>query len=309
MTPASLVNTRIASGVVPFQFVTAAPRRRARIIMTAVFWLLSLLPLSWAQALGAWLGAGAARLPGRYGTRLQQNYLQAFPERTLAQLQEARRAAGRMLLETPYFWMRNNPVEGLNIAPANFHEATDVLLARGKGLILLSPHLGGFELLGPLFAQRYPSTVLFKPPHRPWLRDWVERTRSRPNLAMAPATPRGVRMLVKALKRGETIGILPDQCPGGGEGDWAPFFGKSAYTMNLVQRLQALSDAPIVLVFAERLPGARSYHIHMEVLTEPLSSDRQTAASHLNSKLEQLIARAPEQYLWGYNRYKHPRGA
>ncbi|GGP17756.1 lysophospholipid acyltransferase family protein [Silvimonas iriomotensis] len=277
--------------------------------MTAIFWLLSLLPLPWAQALGALLGSSVARLPGRYGTRLQQNYLQAYPDSSSIQFREASRAAGRMVLEMPYFWMRENPMSRLDISPANFHETTDALLAQGKGLILLSPHLGGFELLGPLFAQYSPSTVLFKPPHQPWLRDWIERMRSRPNLAMAPATPRGVRMLVKALKRGETIGILPDQCPGGGEGDWAPFFGKPAYTMNLVQRLQAISGAPIVMVFAERLGASCAYHIHLKVLAEPLSTDRQVAAAHLNNQIEQLIARAPTQYLWGYNRYKRPRGA
>ena len=277
--------------------------------MTVFFWLLSLLPLNWAQNVGALLGIGIARLPGRYGMRLRQNYVQAFPECSAAQLKEASRAAGRMMLEMPYFWMRANPIKRLHIAPANFHETTNALLAQGKGLILLSPHLGGFELLGPLFAQHGASTVLFKPPRQPWLHAWIERMRSRPNLAMAPATPRGVRMLVKALKRGETIGILPDQCPGGGEGDWAPFFGKDAYTMNLVQRLQAISGAPIVLVFAERLSAARSYHIHMEVLTEPLSANRQDAAICLNARLEQLISRAPTQYLWGYNRYKTPRGA
>jgi KDO2-lipid IV(A) lauroyltransferase len=134
--------------------------------------------------------------------------------------------------------------------------------------------------------------------------------RTRHNLAMAPATPRGVRMLVKALRRGEAVGILPDQVPSGGEGTWAPFFGKPAYTMTLVQRLQQLTGAPIVIVAAERLPRGAGYRGHLRILREGglLPEDASAAAAVINAGIEDLIAVMPTQYLWGYNRFKTPAG-
>jgi KDO2-lipid IV(A) lauroyltransferase len=113
--------------------------------------------------------------------------------------------------------------------------------------------------------------------------------------------------VVRALKRGEAVGILPDQTPTAGEGVWAPFFGKPAYTMTLVHRLHRLSGAPIVLMFGERLPRGKGYRAHMRVL-ETLPEDVAQAAGRINAEIEQLIALAPTQYLWGYNRYKQPKG-
>jgi KDO2-lipid IV(A) lauroyltransferase len=127
-------------------------------------------------------------------------------------------------------------------------------------------------------------------------------------MQMAPADPRGVRMLVRALKRGEAVGILPDQTPTAGEGVWAPFFGKPAYTMTLVHRLHRLTGAPVVALFAERLPRGAGYRLHWEEIGD-LPEDATQAATRINAAVERLIAVAPTQYLWGYNRYKHPKGA
>jgi KDO2-lipid IV(A) lauroyltransferase len=276
--------------------------------MTVLFWLVSQLPLAWNQACGAALGTLIGALPGRYGERLKANYRNAFPRATASDVRAAARSAGRMMLEMPYFWMRRAPLAHVHVTPANFHEPVTALLARGKGVILLSPHLGGYELLGPLFAQHAKCTVLFKPPRREALKLWVERMRAGTNLAMAPANFRGVRMLLKALLRGEIVGILPDQCPPAGEGAWAPFFNKPAYTMTLVQRLQAQTGASIVLVVAQREAARGHYHIDVQPLTEPLPADPQAATVVLNSHLERLISKAPDQYLWGYNRYRKPGG-
>jgi KDO2-lipid IV(A) lauroyltransferase len=278
--------------------------------MTFLSWLISRCPLFLLEIVGGALGLLAARLPGRYGRRLKENFRQAFPDVTDEMLAEAARSTGRMVIEMPYFWSRKR----LTAKLAGFSEHTwpelDRLLAKGKGLILLVPHLGCFEVLPQAYAQRDKKvTALYKPPHQPWLRDWIERMRTRPNLTMAPANPRGVRLLVKALKRGESVGILPDQVPTGGDGVWAPFFGRPAYTMTLVQRLQQMTGAPIAVVFAERIRHGSTYVAHMRVLEEMLPDDPVAAATLLNRTIESLIAEAPTQYLWGYNRYKHPAGA
>ncbi|MGY8526260.1 lysophospholipid acyltransferase family protein [Paracidovorax citrulli] len=277
--------------------------------MTFLFWLISRLPLRWLQAAGGALGLFAAWMPGRYRDRLRANFLHAFPDATPAMIAEAARSAGRMIFEMPYFWSR--PIIKADLYDFNetVWPAIERLLERGQGLIVLTPHFGCFEVLPQSYAVRGPVTALFKPPNQPWLRQWIEKIRTRPNMAMAPANPRGVRMLVKALKRGEAIGILPDQVPTGGEGAWAPFFGRPAYTMTLVQRLQQWSGAPLAIVAAVRLPQGAGYQAHIRVIDGMLPDDPAEAAAVINRTVEELIALAPAQYLWGYNRYKHPAGA
>ncbi|MEK7320052.1 MAG: lysophospholipid acyltransferase family protein [Pseudomonadota bacterium] len=278
--------------------------------MTFIFWLISRLPLRALHAIGGALGLLAARLPGRYGRRLEENFRHAYPDVSDAMLAEAARHSGRLIMEMPYFWSRKS----ITVRTDNFDDHLWPELARleaaGNGVIVLTPHLGCFEVLPQSYARLRRVTAMFKPPHQAWLREFVERMRSRPNMAMAPANPRGVRMLVKALKRGEAVGILPDQVPSGGEGTWAPFFGKPAYSMTLVHRLQQLTKAPVVMVYAERLPKGAGYRGHLRILSDGgmLPEDPAAASAVINAAIEDLITIDPTQYLWGYNRYKCPTG-
>ena len=126
---------------------------------------------------------------------------------------------------------------------------------------------------------------------------------------VAPATLAGVRMVLKHLKRGGCSVVLPDQVPGLGEGEWAEFFGRPAYTMTLLGRLQEASNAALVFCFAERLPKGAGYRLHLEAAEAPLPADRNEAARQVNARVERLVRACPSQYLWGYNRYKRPAGA
>ena len=177
-------------------------------------------------------------------------------------------------------------------------------LGGGKGLIFLTPHLGCFEISALYGARRLPLTILYRPPKRAGLEALMQAGRARAQARLAPANLHGVRLLIKALRRGEAIGILPDQAPGVGEGEWADFFGRPAYTMTLVSRLQASTGAAVVMAFAERLPQGAGYRLHLErVAADPLSP------AALNRAVERVVSRCPGQYLWGYNRYKVPAGA
>jgi KDO2-lipid IV(A) lauroyltransferase len=174
----------------------------------------------------------------------------------------------------------------------------------GKGLIFLTPHLGCFEISALYGARRLPLTVLYRPPKRAGLESLMQAGRARARARLAPANLQGVRLLIKALRRGEAIGVLPDQAPGVGEGEWADFFGRPAYTMTLVGRLQASTGAAVIMAFAERLPRGAGYRLHLErVSADPLDP------AALNRAVEQVVSRCPAQYLWGYNRFKVPAGA
>jgi KDO2-lipid IV(A) lauroyltransferase len=118
----------------------------------------------------------------------------------------------------------------------------------------------------------------------------------------------GVRMLAKFLKKGSPIGLLPDQVPQEGEGVWADFFGRSAYTMTLPAKLAQLGDAVVIITYAERLSFGRGYVVRFVPFSGSLEGDTAAQARAINQAMEQLIARCPAQYYWSYNRYKVPSG-
>jgi KDO2-lipid IV(A) lauroyltransferase len=170
----------------------------------------------------------------------------------------------------------------------------------GRGIIFLAPHLGCFELGALYVARRLPFTVLYRSPKYRSLEPLFTAGRARWQMKLAPAKLKGVRMLYRALERGEAVGLLPDQAPTLGGGAWAEFFGRPAYTMTLPRKLQRASGAAVIMAFAERLPDGRGYRLLLDSLgTEDLTEER------LNQAIEALVRRHPEQYLlWGYNRYK-----
>jgi KDO2-lipid IV(A) lauroyltransferase len=116
-----------------------------------------------------------------------------------------------------------------------------------------------------------------------------------------------VRELFSALKRGEEVGFLPDQVPGAGEGEWSQFFGRPAYTATLAPKLARRADLACFLAYARRLPRGAGYHLVIRPLPRPPADA--DPVRYLNRALEDLVRECPEQYLWGYNRYKTPRGA
>ncbi len=276
-------------------------------IITLIFKSLGALPLSVLQRLGIFFGWLAWCLPGSYKESARKNLQQAFLDSNPRVLRAAMMSVGQLMFEMPYWWTRRDERAMDAALQCDNWQQFDDAISLNKGVILLSPHLGCFELLGPIFGARYPATVLFRPPRMVWLSSWIIKMRSRRQLTMAPANQSGVRTLVKTLLRGRVIGILPDQVPVDGEGVWAPFFGQPAYTMTLVHRLQQLTGSPIFVLAAERKAVGQGYLLHCKLLDAPLPDDAEAAATVINQEMEALIRKMPEQYLWGYNRYRKPK--
>ena len=184
--------------------------------------------------------------------------------------------------------------------------------ASGRGVLFLTPHLGCFEITAQALAQRFGAehgdlTVLYRPAREPGLAQVMESARNRPGLEAVPTTLAGVRQMIKALRAGRAVGLLPDQVPPEGMGQWAPFFGKPAYTMTLAARLAAQTGACVVLIWGERLPWGRGYRLHTSALAHELSADLDVAVVQINQAMERLVLQRPGQYLWGYARYRGPR--
>jgi Kdo2-lipid IVA lauroyltransferase/acyltransferase len=149
--------------------------------------------------------------------------------------------------------------------------------------------------------------VLFRPARKAWMAELVANSRNRPGLATVPTNLAGVRQMIKALRKGEAVGLLPDQVPPDGMGLWTPFFGKDAYTMTLAARLSAQTGATVLVGFGERLSLGRGYVLHIFPLKQVLSDDLNIAVQQMNTEMEALIRTCPTQFLWGYGRYKDPR--
>lgn len=208
------------------------------------------------------------------------------------------RESGKTLLESLALWQK--PETSLLEAVRTVHNwsAVNDALALGKGIIFLTPHLGCFEITSIYYGSKHPITVLYRPPKLKYLHILIEQGRQRTGVTLAEANASGVRKLMQALKRGEAIGILPDQIPAEGEGEWAPFFGKPAYTMTLASKLAEKSGASIIMAFGERLPNGQGYDIHLSKV------DSIATTTLLNQAIERQIAQCPSQYLWQYDRYK-----
>ena len=269
-------------------------------------------PLWLLHALGAPLGWVVFLLSPSYRARLKANAAQAGVPWEVARGAVA--AAGRMLAELPPLWLRPAGAPLPMRVRWQGAELVDAALAAGRGLVLLTPHLGCFEACAQSYAERWGRgrgaiTVLYRPARKRWLRPLVEGARRRPGLDAAPATLAGVRQMMRALKDGKVVGLLPDQVPPDGLGVWAPFFGKPAYTMTLAARLVQQTGCALLLVWGERLPRGRGYVAHVSALDAPLPPAPGDAAAAINRAMEALILQCPAQYLWGYHRYKAPRVA
>jgi Kdo2-lipid IVA lauroyltransferase/acyltransferase len=268
--------------------------------------LIARLPLWLAHRLGTVLGWTLYGISPTYRRHLNEN-LERAGYRDAGLRRAAIAAAGQMLTETPAMWLR--PQQRVAALVKEVEGLEQALAAReqGRALLFLTPHMGCFEIAAQYAAQHTPITVLYRAPKLGWLDPLMREGRGRGGIRLVPADFTGVRELFSALKRREAAGFLPDQVPGEGEGEWEPFFGKLAYTATLAPKLARRTDIACFLAYARRLPSGAGYAITLRPY--PKSLPDETPVRHLNRALEELVRECPEQYLWGYNRYKTPRGA
>jgi KDO2-lipid IV(A) lauroyltransferase len=273
--------------------------------------LLSFLPLPILHGLGVLLGWLIYLAPGRHSPRMRANLEQSglcgnpacrpLRRQVIAE-------AGKGILELAPIWMRPLRRTIKLVRKVTGQELLDKALEEGKGVILIAPHIGGFEIINQYLSSRLPLTSMYRPARNPVIDRIMKQGRERGQARLVPTDMTGIKAMLKALKKGEAIGILPDQVASKGDGVWAPFFGRWAYTPTLVSRLAQSSGAALFITYAERLSWGRGYHIHI-VPVAPFSVDKQEAAAQLNREVENVIRKIPAQYLWSYQRYKKPGDA
>ena len=268
------------------------------------------LPSSWRRALAGLVARLWRALDARESRVARRNLELACP--ALAPAERAAlhaailRDTARQALDTLRFWTRPRPTNLACIREAHGVALFDAALAAGRGLIVAAPHHGNWELLNQWLAARTPLAILYRPPESPVGEAFLRRVRADEagRIAQVRADGTAVRQLFKRLQAGGVVGILPDQQPKAGEGEFAPFFGVPALTMTLLPRLAARTGAPVLLAWCERIGDGDGYALHFAPAPAALSGDDLPAAvAALNAGVEAIARRDMAQYQWTYKRY------
>lgn len=215
---------------------------------------------------------------------------------------------GKMMFETGAVWLRDFRWLKSKILAVHNREILDDALAEGKGVVLLAPHLGNWEVLGLYLSEVPTATFLYQPPDIEALEKIIRDGREKAGATLVPTNRRGVLALLKVMKTGGFTGILPDQVPDAAGGEFAPFYGVPALTMTLVNNLRGRSGARVVAAYAERVKGG--FEIHFAPAATGIDAeDTLTALTALNQTVEACVNTIPAQYQWEYKRFrKQPLG-
>jgi KDO2-lipid IV(A) lauroyltransferase len=278
------------------------------IVLVGLLRLFGFLPLRLNQKLGALIGDLLCRIPNRSLRLSRRNIELCFPELESADqellVRDSMRSMLQSIFELGWFWYRKpesvhkviRNVHGQDI----FHQACE----SGEGVLLLVPHLGCWELLNHYLPQRINTSFMYKQPRDPGVDQVIIRGRERNGGELIRADGKGVRQVIQKIRQGHLVGVLPDQQPKDGQGQFAPFFGIEALTMVLVSRLAQKTGCKVLFCWVERLPRASGYDIHFSTAPAKISdSDLLTSVTALNQGVEQCVRQCPAQYQWGYKRF------
>ncbi len=216
----------------------------------------------------------------------------------------------KTFLETPRLWMSDPDSVLQLVRKVDGLDAIEQAIKMGKGVILIAPHLGNWEMIGLFLTPQLPMVMMYRPQKNKELDDIIRNGRRRFGGELVPSTRKGLAILLKSLHENKTIGILPDQNPGAGTGVFVPFFGIPANTPVFATRLASRTGAAAFIVTAERLRFGQGYHLKISPTSECLyDQDVEIGAACMNRDMEKIILQRPEQYWWGYNRFRHrPEG-
>lgn len=281
---------------------------RARLIRRLLR-ALAVLPLPLAHATGTLIGGGLLIAPNQLRRVSAINVPLCWPELGAAQQRRLINAslieAGKTMCEAGALWLWPGERTLRLVRAVSGEEHLRNALALGKGAILAVPHLGAWEMIGLYCSHHYPMTSLYRPPRLAEMDTLVRHGRERLGAKLVPADAGGVRALYQALGRGELVGMLPDQEPGAGNGVFAPLFGVPANTMVLLSRLAIKTGAAVIFGYAERVPGGRGYHLHFFPAPPAINqAPIENSVGVMNAMVEDLIRRSPQQYQWGYKRFR-----
>ena len=278
-----------------------------------LFRLLAKLPLPLLHAVGNAVGSLSFYLAPKARAQIADNLRTAGMAADDAMIKSVLRETAKGGLELPVAFFREpQAVAGL-FREVHGWEHVEEALAAGEGLLLITPHIGSYDLAGRYLSEQlpFPLTAMYKPPKIAAFDAVMQAGRVRGKGKTAPTNMQGVKQIIKALRAGEATIVLPDHVPDPQEGDgvWAKFFGRDAYTMTLAGKLAQVKGVKTLFFCGERLPDGRGFVLHIEPLRGELNGEKVHDAQVVNDNVAYWVRRFPNQYLFAYNRYKHPAGA
>jgi len=287
------------------------------------------LPWSWLLRIGDGIAASWRALDVRESRVVRRNLELAFADLPFDQRehlhQRVLRTTARQALETVRMWTRPHAENLALIRQTRGVELFDAAIASGRGVVVAAPHYGNWELLNQWLAAHTSIAVLYSPPEsaigEAFLR--IARADEADRVQQIRADGPAVRQLWKVLKNGGVVGILPDQQPKLGDGEFAPFFGVQALTMTLLNRLAERTGATVLFAYCERMPApgalvepqardergfaAPEFVLRFENAPAQIaSSDPVAGVVALNAAVQRIASRDPAQYQWTYKRYSIP---
>lgn len=277
-------------------------------IAPLLFKLLALLPLGALRILGSMSGRLMWLSRGRAAKVTLKNISLCFPELSAAAQRELARQSlretAKTAMEAGAIWRNSWPWLQGKIVAMEGDEILRAQLAAGKGVVVLAPHHGNWEVVAPYLASVAHLTAMYQPLKTQAMDDLVLSGRSKLNISMAPTNRKGVMMLFKALQAGNIVGVLPDQVPDKESGsNIAPFFGQPALTMTLIHGLISRTGCGVCSCYAERVAGGFKIVV-MAADVGILSADQAESVAGLNASVEACVRRAPSQYQWEYKRFR-----
>ena len=274
------------------------------------------LPWPWLRALADAIGAWWRWRDARMSKVARRNLELAYPELLPGQRAELHagilRTTARQTLETLRFWTLSHADNLALIRETQGIELFDAAVAAGRGLIVAAPHYGNWELLNQWLAWRTPLAILYAPPESAVGEAFLNRVRAAhgdaDRVTQVRAEGPAIRQLFKLLKDGGVTGILPDQQPKAGDGEFAPFFGIPALTMTLLPRLAQRTGATVLFGYCERIGDSSEgpvFALRFEAAPADIA-DAEAGVAALNTAVERIARRDPAQYQWTYKRYSIP---
>lgn len=282
-------------------------------MMKFLFHCIARIPLPLLHRLGNLLGWVLYAVSPTNRRRIRENMAQAQlphrPENVLRVCQETVKSG----LELAIACCRQPAHISSLFTEIHGWQHIEAAVQKGQGLLLLTPHLGSYDLAGRYISEQLetPLTAMYKPPKMAAFDQIIRKGRERGKGKTAPTNLQGVKQIIKALRSGEATIVLPDHVPNpkeGGDGVWANFFGRIAFTMTLAGKLAQIQSVTTLFFVGERLPNGRGFALHIEPLTGHLNGDKSHDAQIINDNVEAWVHRFPEQYLFAYNRYRNPTG-
>ena len=270
--------------------------------------ILSWLPLGLNRALGALLGKLAWILNSSARRITEINIALCFPDLPADKRQTLAKSSlietGKQLTECAWIWHRPTNQTNLKIKEIVGKDLLDAAQASSRGVIIVSPHIGNWELCSLPLSVNAKFTYFYRSPRTPGMDPLLIKWRAHLGGHPAALDASGIRDALRLLKKGGTLGILPDQEPDLNNGLFAPFFNNPALTMTLLPRLAHRSDAHVLLCIAERLTGSEGWRFHFLPADSAVSgADLVEATIAMNKDVERCIEICPAQYLWDYKRF------